>query len=180
MPKIYITGVSGTGKSTLATELNKRGILAFDVDAVPGLCHWQNKETKEKGDYAYGADKEWLVADNWVADEEQLSKLLKKADTVVVLGLTSNQEGYFHLFDRIFLLQCPPEVFLSRIDARTNNDFGKGSAEQEHILSWYKNFEKRMIDQGVVPVNTEQPIEIIADIILESDNEPQNEISRQK
>lgn len=181
MSKIYITGVSGTGKSTLAAELNKRGIVAFDVDAVPGLCHWQNKETKEKAtDYNYGADKAWLGAHDWVADEEQLSKLLEKADTVVVLGITSNQEGYFHLFDRVFLLHCSPEVFLSRIDARTNNDFGKGKSEQEHILSWHKNFEKRLIDKGVVPIHAEQPIEMIADLILEADNESRNEILHQK
>ena len=180
MPKIYITGVSGTGKSTLAAELNKRGFLAFDVDVVPGLCHWQDKETKEMAEYSYGADKEWLAAHDWVADEEQLSKLLKKADTVVVLGMTSNQERYFHLFDKIFLLRCSPEVFISRIDARTNNDFGKGKSEQEHILSWHKNFEKRMIDKGAVPINTEQPIEAVAEIIFRSDNEPRNEISNQK
>ena len=73
-----------------------------------------------------------------------------------------------------------PEVFISRIDARTNNDFGKGKSEQEHILSWHKNFEKRMIDKGAVPINTEQPIEAVAEIIFRSDNEPRNEISNQK
>lgn len=180
MSKIYITGVSGVGKSTLAAELNKRGILAFDVDAVQGLCHWRNKMTKDKADWESGIGTEWLIAHDWVADIEKLIELLNEAETVVVLGITGNQEDYFYLFDKLFLLQCPPEVFLTRIDARTDNDFGKDKSEQEHILSWYKNFEKRMVEKGVVPINAEQPPEIIADVILESGNESRSEISRQK
>ncbi|MDP2656440.1 MAG: AAA family ATPase [bacterium] len=166
MPKIYITGVSGVGKTTLAGELNKRGILAYDVDSVPGLCHWRNKETKEKADYEYGIGKEWLMAHDWIADEEQLRHLLGNAETVVVLGLTGNQKQYFQLFDTVYLLQCPPEVFLKRIDVRIDNDFGKEKSEQEHILSWYEGFEKRLIDQGVFPIDATQSIAEIADRVM--------------
>lgn len=45
MPLIYITGVSGTGKSTVWAELKNRGIEAYDVDE-DGLARWQNNKTR--------------------------------------------------------------------------------------------------------------------------------------
>ncbi|MDP2631097.1 MAG: AAA family ATPase [Candidatus Uhrbacteria bacterium] len=164
--KIYITGVSGTGKSTLARELNKRGVMAIDIDAVPGLCHWRNKETHERADHQHGTGRDWLAAHDWVFDPEMLQRLLTQADTVVVLGFTRNQEEYFNLFDSIFLLRCPPEVFIHRLDTRTENQFAKEKSEQEHILAWYKNFEARMIKAGAIPIDTDRPITEVAEVIL--------------
>ena len=48
MQKIYITGISGTGKTAIAKELQQRGFYTISIDEVPNLCIWINKETKEK------------------------------------------------------------------------------------------------------------------------------------
>jgi len=59
MKKIYITGISGTGKSTIAEELNKKGIYSIDIDSEKfNLCHWKNKETKEAVYFEYGMGKD--------------------------------------------------------------------------------------------------------------------------
>jgi broad-specificity NMP kinase len=42
--KILITGIAGTGKSTIVPALQERGITAIDLHDVPGLCFWQNKK----------------------------------------------------------------------------------------------------------------------------------------
>ncbi|PIR97266.1 MAG: hypothetical protein COT91_02300 [Candidatus Doudnabacteria bacterium CG10_big_fil_rev_8_21_14_0_10_41_10] len=48
MSKYYITGISGTGKSTLAEELKKRGFFTIDIDIEKDLCCWRNKKPGRK------------------------------------------------------------------------------------------------------------------------------------
>ena len=64
-------------------------------------------------------------------------------DLIFVLGVISNQEDLAGLFDKTLLLQCEPEVFIERLNTRTNNDFGKYKDVQDHMLTWYKDFENR-------------------------------------
>ena len=43
MALIYITGVSGSGKSTVAQELKKRGYEAYDAEE--GFSYWFDRKT---------------------------------------------------------------------------------------------------------------------------------------
>ncbi|MBV9710451.1 MAG: hypothetical protein JO011_06010 [Ktedonobacteraceae bacterium] len=45
MAAYLITGESGTGKSSLATELQKRRYIAYDGDATPGLAYHADHAT---------------------------------------------------------------------------------------------------------------------------------------
>jgi broad-specificity NMP kinase len=168
--KVYVTGISGVGKSTLVEELNKRGITAFDVDSVRNLCHWKNKRTGKKVDRVSGVSKEWLEEHSWICDVKRLKKLINSKDKIVIAGITSNQKDFLGLFDQVFLLHCKEEIFLSRLRNRENNDFGKNKSEQKHILSWYKDFEKEMIEKKAIPINSEASILIIADKIIKKLN----------
>jgi broad-specificity NMP kinase len=169
MNKFYITGVFGTGKSTLATELEKRSVTAFDIDSVAGLCHWRNRATHERADYQYGIGKDWLDAHEWICDTEKLKSLLNGANgNVVVLGLASNQDSFLNLFNKVFLLRCRQETFLHRLSTRNGeNQFAKDKSEQEHILSWYKDFEANALKNGAIPIDTDENSAVdIADEIL--------------
>ena len=168
MSKIYITGVSGTGKSTLAAELINRGVAAFDMDAVDDLCDWRHKKTREPGTYEYGIGAEWLDEHEYVCDQKKLEQLINAPKgNVAVLGVVSNQDELLPLFDKVFLLCCKEETFLHRLDTRDgDNQFAKDKSEQEHILSWYKGFEKKMLEQGAIPISTEDPIDKVADKIM--------------
>lgn len=168
--RYYITGISGVGKSTIAQELNRRGIHAIDQDKREhGLCSWKHNETKEKAKFEYGIGKEFLEENDWYCDEEKLKKLLDTfEETVFVCGYTCNQDEYLYLFDKVFLLHCSPETFLKRIDTRTNNNFGKHESEREYILSWYQEFEKDLVDKGAIAINSEAPVEVILEEILKN------------
>lgn len=160
--KIYITGISGTGKSSIARLLNERGVYAVDID---NLSHWENKHTKERTGWDPGSSDEWNDAHAWVCDIEKLKEALSLSEDVIAVGHASNQEEYLPLFDKWFVLQCRPETIIARINARTDNDFGKHPVDQQRILLWQKGFDPEMIEKGAIPLDAEQQLEqIVADI----------------
>lgn len=164
----YITGIAGTGKSTIASKLRKDNIAVYDIDAIEGLCHWRHKETKEKARYFTGVGKDWIDAHEWICDIEMLNNILKQHlnTDVVIVGIASNQENFLKLFDKVFLLYCSEETFIHRLNTRNEgNNFAKDKSEQEQILSWYKDFQDRMIKLSAIAINTDRPLEeIVAEI----------------
>ena len=165
MQKIYVTGIPGSGKSTLAHELHERGIAAFDIDQIPGFCYWRNRKTherREKDEYKQGGmGREWVEAHEWRCDAEVKGCLI---GIRLSSGITSNQEEYLHLFEKFSYYSAGEKLFTVLI--RTNQIFGKQKSEQESILSWYKQFEERMIKTGAIPISTEQPISAVADVVM--------------
>lgn len=67
VPLILITGISTSGKSTIAKELVKRGYEAYDTEHN-GISAWYNKETNERA-AEFGQvperTKEWMDQHEW-------------------------------------------------------------------------------------------------------------------
>ncbi len=126
MKKIYITGVSGTGKTTIAKELKKRGFYTVSIDEVDGLCSWIHQETGENdGGKEAEMSLEFVDKHDWICDTEYLNNLLDKdVDSAFVLGMATNQDDFLHIFNKILFLQCSPETFCKRIENRTDKRNG--------------------------------------------------------
>ncbi len=161
----FVTGISGTGKTTIAKELSKRGVKTVSIDEEPGLCVWKNKITGEVIGYDVILDQSFIEAHDWVCDVDKLKELMGK-NGVVVLGMASNQDDFLGLFDEIILLQCRPEIFMQRIDQRIDNDFGKDESAKAEILSWYEKFESNVCNNGAAIVNVEFPLEDVVQSII--------------
>lgn len=145
MKKVYITGVSGTGKTTIAKELEKRGFYTISIDEVENLCSWVHQGTREKHE---GKDTEltpeFVDRHDWICDIEYLNRLLNKdVEVAFVLGMAGNQDDFLHIFDKILLLQCRPETFCRRIEERMDNDFGKDRKIQQQILDSYETYAEK-------------------------------------
>ncbi len=167
MKKIYITGVAGTGKTTVSEELQKRGFYTISIDETDGLCSWVDRETKEKVESKAELTREFTSKHQWVCDAAYLRELMDVDEEIVfVLGITSNQSEYIDVFDIVLLLQCKPEVFLERLKNRTNNTFGKDKAIRDHMLDWYEGFETGLIAKGAVPIDASLPIDQVLDEVV--------------
>lgn len=160
--KIYVTGISGSGKTSIARLLSEHGVLAVDID---NFSHWENKETKERTGWDHDRSDEWYKAHAWVCNIQKLKEALESSEHVVAVGHASNQEEYLPFFDKSYILRCSPETIIARLMARTDNDFGKHPTELERILGWQKGFDSEMIGKGAEPLDAERPLEeIVADI----------------
>src|SRR3990167_1057563 len=58
------------------------------------------------------------------------------------------------------------ETFLKRIDERASHDFGKHILDKQNILSWYKNFEEKMLGKGAIAINTEGSLDKVVEKVV--------------
>lgn len=167
MKKVFITGVSGTGKTTIANTLNAKGLYTISLDETPNLCFWKNKTTGEKIEREVELNETFINAHDWICDINLLVKLMNTDKEIIfVLGVAANQKEFMYLFDKTIVLQCTPATLIKRLTERKDNDFGKDPTAQALVLSWYKEFEEDLIDKGAIPINTEASIKDVADTII--------------
>jgi dephospho-CoA kinase len=166
MSKVFITGISGTGKTAIVQVLKKKGINAVDMDEAD-LCFWVSKDNGKKVDYEAKLDKAFIDSHVWICDIELLNKTLNMESNVVMLGHPENTEEILPFFDKFILLQCKPETFLKRILERKDNDFGKDETAQQYLLDTYEKFESNMLEKGAISINTESSLEEVVGKIMD-------------
>ncbi len=135
--RIFITGTSGTGKSTIVRNLNSRGIPAIDTDSIG---RWRDKETGDLADWYPSPEDEWPKKikwhqdHHWILDAVRFRELLTEGGIKVAAGLAANQNEFADLFTTTLLLQCEEQIFIERIMQREDSSYGKDAAEQQQIL----------------------------------------------
>jgi broad-specificity NMP kinase len=164
--KCLVTGQAGSGKSSVAVELVRRGFVAYDTDGMPHVTGFDSLETgKPVGwdeiDHPIDFRR---VAWNWRL--EKLQELLASADDVFVCAITSNTVELAHLFDKVFVLVPDRETLARRLRERTNNTFGKDPVEAEAVLDHNDVIADEWSARGGIPIDSARPLEEIVDEIL--------------
>ena len=165
--KILITGIAGTGKTTVLSELQKHGYVVIDLDAT-GMCIWKNIATGDITEYGpSGRDQKWINEHGWYCNIDTLKKLLsciREDKDVFVAGVSENMEDVAKEFDKIFFLNASDDVIKERLLKRTDNHFGKKEDEQEAILSWRTELMLKIKNFTEIDTN-KSPSEIAEDIL---------------
>src|ERR671915_1040654 len=127
MKRVLLTGMSGTGKSTVIAELAARGYKAVDADD-DGLSELVSVPADEPTGLDPGQD--------WVWREDRIQHLLSAddADVLFLSGCAPNQGKFYPQFDHIVLLTAPVHIIVERLAARTNNPYGKRPEEVARVL----------------------------------------------
>ncbi|MFF5082221.1 AAA family ATPase [Actinoplanes sp. NPDC000266] len=141
MPRILITGMSGTGKSTALALLAARGHHTVDTDTD----EWS----------------EW-AGDDWIWRPAPITDLLTTTPDVFVAGCKSNQGRFYPLFDHIVLLSAPAAVLLARVQARTTNPYGRTPADRAEILANVAAVEPLLRATATAEIDATQPATEIA------------------
>ena len=151
MKRVLLTGMSGTGKSTLIAHLAARGYRTVDTDTDA----WST----------------WVETDgepDWVWREDRIQHLLSTAEGPVlfVSGCKSNQGTFYAQFDHIILLSAPVQVLVQRLATRTTNPYGKHPDDLARILEHVRWVEPLLRRTACCEVDTSAPIEQVLDTIL--------------
>jgi adenylate kinase family enzyme len=171
MPLIYITGVSGSGKSTVRAELSKRGYKVFGVDEDRIAAFYNNETGKITDNPRTVQDRspEWYAHHTWKISRERVERLALQGENnlVFLCGDASNDEEVCDLFSRIVALTVDSATLEKRITTRTTNYFGKLPHEYASILEQQKRAGLYYRRLNAILIDATQPIEAVVDEILE-------------
>ncbi|MDH4119535.1 MAG: AAA family ATPase [Acidimicrobiia bacterium] len=157
MKRILLTGMSGTGKSSLVREFASLGYRAVDTDAggwsVP----------------PHGGARSGPVQPDWIWDEQKIQQLLssERGDVLFVAGCVENQGAFYSSFDEIILLTAPPETIIERLATRTSKPFGKSAAERAKVLDDQRQFEPVLRGGATIVIDTNPPLDQVVLAILD-------------
>ena len=147
MKRVLLTGMSGTGKSSVIRVLADLGYKAIDTD--DGWCE-QLPDGRQR----------WR--------EDAIASLLatEDADVLFVAGCEENQVRFHPQFDYIILLSAPTQIMMQRLVDRTGNSFGKTHGDLGRVLSDTENIEpllRRAADREII---TTVPLEDVVRAVL--------------
>lgn len=147
MKRVLLTGMSGTGKSTVIGHLAARGYKVIDTD-LNGLSWWTGAE--------------------WLWNEERIQRLLANEDAgaLFLSGCVRNQVTFYPWFDHVILLSAPVPVMVERLATRTTNDYGKSPNELAEVLKFQQTVEPLLRMGASLEVDASVPLdEVIATIL---------------
>jgi broad-specificity NMP kinase len=142
VPVVLLTGMSGTGTTSVLNELDRRGYCGIDTD-YDGWC------VEVDGDRIWDADRMRRFIDE------------AGSDTVFVSGCVSNQVEFD--FAAVVLLSAPESVILDRVAHRTNNPYGSTEADRAEISAALLDVEPLLRSYCDLELDATLPISELAD-----------------
>lgn len=162
MKRILLTGMSGTGKSTVIRELAARGYKAVDADGDE-FSQWV-EVTSDAGASVPPVDgnRDWM----WREDRMQALLSTEDTDVLFVSGCAENMPKFFSQFDLIVLLSTSAEAIVERLRTRTTNQYGKRSDEVARVLSLVESVEPLLRQAAGCEIDTSTPLEEVVATLL--------------
>jgi len=157
--RVLLTGMSGTGKSSVITELAARGYKAVDTDD-DGLSELVSVPDDEPTGLDPGQD--------WVWREDRIRDLLSTDDAEVLFlsGCSPNQGKFYPQLDHVVLLTAPADVIVERLATRTNNPYGKRPEEVARVLGLLQTIEPLLRRGAGHVVDTSVPLDQVVATVL--------------
>ena len=162
-----IEGVSGAGKTAVATELQRRGYQAIHGDRE--LAYRGDPQTGLPIAPDAGAPTVAWTSEHWIWDVEKVKAYIANQDEAVTFfcGGSRNFSKFIDLLDGVFVLEVDFDTMTRRIDERVAvdpTDFGARAEERALIARLYETKEE--IPKNATSIDATAPITRVVDDIL--------------
>ncbi|CAM3562598.1 AAA family ATPase [Occultella aeris] len=152
-----IEGLSGTGKTTVCNELQRRGHHAVHGD----------RELAYRGDPETGEPRAGFGHEHHIWDVDKVQALVADRDHAATFfcGGSRNFSKFIDLFDGVFVLHVDLGTLNRRLDERPDEDWGGGQpTERDRIIGWHHT--NGDVPAGGVAIDSTAPIGQVVDEIL--------------
>lgn len=167
--KYLITGIAGSGKSSVCKQLISLGYEAYGIEDIDGMFAMYRKGTKEIFDDFDNADPEKIKNSEWLCDVSKLKKLLSQQKNAIAFycGVASNMDEIIPLFNKVILLKTNPNELCRRLSTREGTeDMGNTKESRQTVLGWKDWWENEMVEKGALPLSADGSLDEIAETIL--------------
>lgn len=167
MRVIWVTGVSGAGKSTVSRRLAAFGYDAVSTDSAPGLCRWVDgagRPVVRPDD----PDLAWLATHQWVWDPARLDQVIasvreRGARVLFMCGDAANALELADRFDLTVLLRIDLPTMLARLDhPARGNDFGRVGHSRQYLIGMFEQWQRRLQRHADVVVDATADLDTVA------------------
>lgn len=170
MPLILITGISTSGKSSIAKELVKRGYIAYDTEHN-GISAWYDKQTGEKvSEFGEMPERtaEWLNRHEWRISMEWVIKKAEEAKNSLIFlcGGGANEKEVQALCQYVVWLNTDEATIQERVARPRDHDYGTNSHELTAILEENRKKEADYRGSGAIMIDATKPLDEVVDTIL--------------
>jgi hypothetical protein len=152
-----VEGVSGTGKTSVCRELERRGF-----DAVHG-----DRELAYQGDPATGEATDTALHEHHLWDVGRVRSLVEDQRRPVTFfcGGSRNVAAFIDLFDEVFVLDVDLDTLHRRLDLRAPGEWGAEPSERELVVRLHGT--KEDIPRTGVVIDATRPLRDVVDEILQ-------------
>ena len=151
-----IEGVSGTGKTSVCDELQRRGYHAVHGD----------RELAYQGDPQTGEPTAGFTHEHHLWHVDLVGRLVADQDHAVTFfcGGCRNLGQFIDVFDGIFVLEVDLETVMTRLATRPDDEWGGKQSDRDLIARLHATKEDQPI--GGIVIDATQPLTTVVDQIL--------------
>lgn len=169
MHRILITGMAGSGKSTICKELKRLGYDSFAIEDIEGMFNIYHKGTRNFFEGYSNLNPKDIENAEWLCDTKKLKELVDSQKTEIgfYCGVSSDINELLPFFDKVFVLKANPEILNERLKNREGtDDIGNNQEGRDIVLNRKEVWEKQMEEKKAIFVDgNKSPEEVVKEIL---------------
>ncbi|MFA6386008.1 MAG: AAA family ATPase [Candidatus Paceibacterota bacterium] len=169
MQKILITGMAGSGKSTICNELERLGCASFAIEDMEGMFNIYHKGTRNFFEGYSNLNPKDIENAEWLCDTKKLKELVDSQENEMgfYCGVSSDINELLPFFDIVFVLKADAKILNERLKNREGTDnIGNNQEGRDIILNRKDEWEKQMEEKHAIFVDANKnPDQVVKEII---------------